>query len=205
MPLSKTDWTEAALLALARDGLAGVAIEPLARSLGATKGSFYWHFADRAELVAATLELYEQRETTEVIDRIQAIPDPRERLTALASYAYAGAAAPNAHAGVLAAASDSRVAPVLTRVTRTRLKYIERLYVDLGLAPDQAARQARLAYALYLGISELRRADPDHEPTGEALHAYLELALNTMMPPDRGHRTRQRGRAQVANSPGDPV
>ncbi|MDQ6732181.1 MAG: TetR/AcrR family transcriptional regulator, partial [Actinomycetota bacterium] len=55
MPLSRTDWTEAALLALAHDGLAGVAVQPLARRLGATKGSFYWHFADRAELIAATL------------------------------------------------------------------------------------------------------------------------------------------------------
>ncbi|MDQ6778095.1 MAG: TetR/AcrR family transcriptional regulator [Actinomycetota bacterium] len=191
MPLSKTDWTEAALLALARDGLAGVAVEPLARRLGATKGSFYWHFADRAALIAATLELYEQRETTEVIDRIQAIPDPRERLTAIASDAYAGAATPNAHAGVLAAAADPRVAPVLTRITRTRLAYIEWLYTDLGLAPDLATRQARLAYALYLGISQLRRADPDHEPTGTALNAYLDLAVDVMMPPDRGRRTHQ--------------
>ncbi len=189
--LSRVDWTEAALVALARDGLAGVAVESLARRLGATKGSFYWHFADRAELIAATLELYERRETIEVIARIQAIPGPRERLTALASYAYAGAAAPNAHAGVLAAASDPRVAPVLTRVTRTRLAAIERLYIDLGLAPEQAARQARLAYALYLGISELRRADPDHEPTGASLNAYLDLAVNVMMPPDRGRGTHQ--------------
>ncbi len=190
MPLSRTDWTEAALSALAHDGLAGVAVQPLARRLGATKGSFYWHFADRAELIASTLELYEQRETTEVINRIQTIPDPRERLTAIASYAYAGAAAPNAHAAVLAAAADPRVAPVLTRVTHTRLTYIKRLYTDLGLTPDQATRQARLAYALYLGISQLRRADPDHEPTGAALNAYLEMAVNVMMPPEHERSTR---------------
>jgi AcrR family transcriptional regulator len=55
-PLSKADWTEAALDALAGDGLSNVAVEPLARRLGATKGSFYWHFANRAELIAATLQ-----------------------------------------------------------------------------------------------------------------------------------------------------
>ncbi|MGI8903927.1 MAG: TetR/AcrR family transcriptional regulator [Solirubrobacteraceae bacterium] len=191
MALSRADWTEAALLALVRDGLAGVAVESLARSLDATKGSFYWHFADRAELIVATLELYEQRETTEVIARIQAIPDPRERLTALASYAYAGVAAPSAAAGVLAAASDPRVAPVLTRVTRTRLAFIERLYIELGVAQDHAARQARLAYALYLGIGGLRRADPDGDPTGGARDAYLDLAVEMMMAPDREPGTRQ--------------
>ena len=56
------------------------------------RSGFYWHFANRAELIAATLELWEQLATTETIDRIQSIPDPRERLTALAAGAYAGAA-----------------------------------------------------------------------------------------------------------------
>lgn len=187
MSLSKADWTEAALLALARDGLAGVAVEPLARRLGATKGSFYWHFADRAELIAATLELWEQRETTEVIDRIQAIPDPRERLTALGAAAYAGAARGNAHAAVLTGASDARVRTLLERVTRTRLAFLERLYSELGVAAGRASRHARLAYALYLGIGELRRADPENDPAGQEVDAYLKLAVEVMMPPDRAH------------------
>jgi len=188
MTLGKADWTEAALLALARDGLGGVAVEPLARRVGATKGSFYWHFADRAELIAATLKLWEQRETTEVIARIQAIPDPLERLIALGRGAYSGAARGNAHAAVLAAASDPRVAPVLERITRTRLEFLQRLYGDLGLAAGQAARRARLAYALYLGIGELRRADPDRDPTDQELDAYLKLAVDAMIPPDRAHQ-----------------
>jgi len=138
MALTKADWTEAALAVLARDGLAGVAVEPLARQLGATKGSFYWHFIDRADLIRATVELWEQRETTEVIDRIQAIPDPRERLTALGAGAYASAARGNAHAAVLAAASDPLVRVVLERVTRTELAFLEQLYRDLGVPAGRA-------------------------------------------------------------------
>jgi AcrR family transcriptional regulator len=188
VPLSKTDWTEAALDALASDGLSSVAVEPLARRLGATKGSFYWHFANRAELIAATLQLWEHRATTETIARIQAISDPRERLTALAAGAYAGAVAGNAYAALLAAASDPRVAEVLGRVTRAQLQFLEKLYRDLGLAAPQAHRHARLAYALYLGIGELRHADPDNDLTGPELDAYLELAVDIVMPPDSAHR-----------------
>ena len=54
--LSTADWEAAALDALAENGLAGVAIEPLARRLGVTKGSFYWHFTDRDALLAALKE-----------------------------------------------------------------------------------------------------------------------------------------------------
>jgi AcrR family transcriptional regulator len=183
--LSKVDWVEAALLALAADGLAGVAVEPLARRLGATKGSFYWHFADRAALIAATLELWERRETTEVIKVIEAIADPRQRLNALGVAAYAGAARGNAHTAVLAAVSDPGVRAVLDRVTHTRLAFLEQLYLELGVAAAQAACRARLAYALYLGIGELRRADSG--PAGEELDAFLALAVDAVMPPDHSH------------------
>lgn len=195
MSLTKADWTEAALVALANGGLADVAVEPLARTLHATKGSFYWHFADRAELIAATLERWEQRETTEVIARIQEIPDARERLIALGRGAYAGAARGNAHAAVLAAASDPRVGPVLKRVTRTRLTFLQQLYSELGMAEDRAARQARVAYALYLGIGQLRRADPGTAPTGPELDAYLDLAIDAMMPNPDTERRRLRTRS----------
>ena len=49
---SKQAWLDAAYATFRSEGLAAVRVEPLARSLGATKGSFYWHFHDRAELVA---------------------------------------------------------------------------------------------------------------------------------------------------------
>jgi AcrR family transcriptional regulator len=72
--LTRADWAEAALRALVRDGLKGVAVEPLARELGTTKGSFYWHFADRAALIEATLEHWEHRATTEMLE---ATPTPQ--------------------------------------------------------------------------------------------------------------------------------
>ena len=183
--LSKDDWTEAALLALTRDGLAGIAVEPLVRQLGTTKGSFYWHFADRAELIAATAELWEHRGTTETIARIEAIDGPRERLIELAAGAFEGAAAGNAYATVLTAASDPRVRTVLERFTRTWLTFLERLYDDLGVAPREAALRARVAYAVYLGIGALHRADPGGDPTGPELDTFLELAVDSIVPPER--------------------
>jgi AcrR family transcriptional regulator len=124
-----------------------VAVEPLARALHATKGSFYWHFADRAALITATLERWQQRETTEVIQRINALPCARSRLAALGAGAYASAARGNAHAAVLAAASDPPVGPVLRRVTQTRPAFLRAQHEELGSSRQEAAQLARLAYA----------------------------------------------------------
>ncbi|MCB0892947.1 MAG: helix-turn-helix transcriptional regulator, partial [Propionibacteriaceae bacterium] len=47
--LSRQDWVDAALRSTAQVGLENVSVEALAKTLNATKGSFYWHFTDRAE------------------------------------------------------------------------------------------------------------------------------------------------------------
>jgi AcrR family transcriptional regulator len=184
MALSREDWTRAALDALAEDGLAGVAVEPLARRLGASKGSFYWHFRDRGELIAATLQLWERRDTLEVIAALEAVADPGDRLRELARSAYTGAAEGNdAQPSVLAAASDPQVAPVLERVTRTRLAYLERQYEALGLDPPAARVRARVAYALYVGLGALRRAAPQAPMTESEVASLVELIVDALRSP----------------------
>src|SRR5688572_16746205 len=80
MALSREDWTHAALVAIAEGGTAAVAVEPLAARLGATKGSFYWHFRSRGELLAAALATWEREATDEIIARLADLADPVERL-----------------------------------------------------------------------------------------------------------------------------
>src|SRR5918998_6119560 len=84
--LSRKDWIEAALAAIAEGGVAAVAVEPLAARLGATKGSFYWHFANRDALLQAALAQWEEQTTTVVISEIKSGPDePIDRLRRLVS------------------------------------------------------------------------------------------------------------------------
>src|SRR5690606_34135016 len=72
--LSAEDWAQAALELIAEQGVAAVAVEPLARRLGVTKGSFYWHFPSREALLVAALERWEQFEQEEVFGQLEAIP-----------------------------------------------------------------------------------------------------------------------------------
>ena len=73
----------AALFAIADGGAAAVAVEPLAARLGATKGSFYWHFPNREQLIVEALELWEREGTDDVIAELAPVSDPVERLRRL--------------------------------------------------------------------------------------------------------------------------
>ena len=71
--LSAEDWAQAALDLIAEQGVAAVAVEPLARRLGVTKGSFYWHFPSRDALLSAALERWEAVEQETVFGQLEAV------------------------------------------------------------------------------------------------------------------------------------
>jgi AcrR family transcriptional regulator len=184
MALSKDDWVRAALFAIADGGAAAVAVEPLAARLGATKGSFYWHFRNREQLIAEALAFWEQSGTDDVIAELGPVADPVERLRRLLETAIGyedDDAAGQADVGLLAAAHDPVVGPVLRRVADKRLDFLERIFREIGFAAGESRQRARIAYSAFLGWFELRRVAPHRTPLGRERAAYeraiLELVL----------------------------
>ena len=166
---------------LAEDGLAAVAVEPLARRLGVTKGSFYWHFADREALLRSALTHWEQSHTERVIDAVKDLRDPRERLARLIGRVLSDARSDRIHLA-LATAKDPLVRETLARVTHRRLGYLESCYVELGQPRREAKRSALLAYTAYVGLVHLRVEAPEELPAGDALAAYVEHLVGKLVP-----------------------
>ena len=81
--LTRQAWCLAALERIAAGGTSSVSVEGLARELGVTKGSFYWHFSDRAALIEAALEHWAEIATHRLITELSGIDNPLERLSAL--------------------------------------------------------------------------------------------------------------------------
>lgn len=208
--LSAQDWTTAALDALATGGLAGVAVEPLAVQLGATKGSFYWHFADRDALLVAALAQWEREHTDDVIALVETEPDVPARLRLLLSLGLGVFGDhPDGNGVELALLATTRhplVRPALARVSARRISYLAGLFVELGLAPVEAHRRGLLAYTAYLGHAQLVHATPELAPSGAALRRYVDevtamLTSGTEPLPNNGataarDRRGRRGRPQ---------
>ncbi len=184
------DWTEAALRALAHGGVAAVAIEPLAKSLGTTKGSFYWHFADRNALLAAALELWEKRDTDQVlagIDETQEAGSRLHNLLRLAFMSVRGDTAGGAGAielALQASAAHPLVTPTLVRVTSRRLAALGRLYSELGLSKARSRDHALLAYTAFLGHAQMARSTPDLLPQGRAFSRHVDQMIEVLVSVD---------------------
>src|SRR3954447_4559979 len=122
--LSADDWAVAALAALAEGGRAAVAVEPLATRLGTTKGSAYWHFANRDALLAATLERWERDSTEAIIEWLETKPDPVARLRALFGGALRRENDLRLELALLASADLPLVSAAVHRVTERRMSYM---------------------------------------------------------------------------------
>jgi AcrR family transcriptional regulator len=169
--LSREQWIEAALAALTEGGVAAVAVEPLAKGLGVTKGSFYWHFRDRDELLAAALEQWERTGTEGLIEWLDAIADPRERL---AEWARRVLGSDKALLVALHAAADHPVvAPVLRRNTERRIEYLAGVLREAGVPPSAARRRARLLYSADVGLYQTARALGAERPSERELRALV--------------------------------
>jgi AcrR family transcriptional regulator len=147
-----SDWIKAAGRRLASGGIAAVAVETLARDLGVTKGSFYWHFRNRAALLTALLADWEAGSTEPLLRRLQAAGDaPRARLGRLAATVASEGAGTLDPAIRAWARHDSAAAETVGRVDHARLAFIAGEFRALGFGPADAWTRARLFYLHLLG------------------------------------------------------
>jgi AcrR family transcriptional regulator len=174
--LTVADWAEAALQLVAEKGLGALTVAELAARLGVTKGSFYWHFTGRADLLAAALSRWEERSTTDNMRGLDAVPDARQRLELMLAAASQPPRSRSLYAALAEAADDPVVRKVLNRVASARISYLEKCYADLGLTPALAAAQAVLAYAAYRGLVQLAHEAPGVLPSDWSIYSAVVRA-----------------------------
>ncbi len=180
--LSAADWETAALDMLARAGLAAVAVESIARALGVTKGSFYWHFPNREALVKAAIDRWERRDEDEVLRQVEPIADPRERLRELFRRVGGEAQSHLIYAALLQASDHPLVQPVIERISRRRLDLLTEAYRQAGFEPHAANHRARLAYTAYTGFLQLHQHHGMPRMDHDEFEAYVAHVMETLIP-----------------------
>ncbi len=156
-PLGRDDWEALTVSALADGGLAAVHIDELARRLKVTKGSFYWHFDSRDELLAASLARWRDASVRR-LERLRAVSPPHERLRVLAARGVQEPEHAHVEVALSGVVDDERVTPFLEEVTTRRLCLLEDTFRELGA--DRVEERALLAHALYVGLLHTLRVDP---------------------------------------------
>jgi AcrR family transcriptional regulator len=154
--LTRDDWLAVARAALLAEGQGGVRVEALARALTATKGSFYWHFRDLADLSRALVAEMEAR--LAALDAAAASIPPRKRVMALTLDPDASGEGAALRDWAL---RDAEAKAAVARLDGARLALLTTALEETGLGAAAAARGARILLAARIGIGRLSDAAED--------------------------------------------
>jgi AcrR family transcriptional regulator len=148
--LSARDWLDQGLKALAASGLAALKAEPLAKAMGVSRGSFYWHFADIGAFHAAILKHWREVAAEQIIANVEAAAATENPLPVLLRQAFSGKLALE-KAVRSWATFDSAARGAVQAIDRRRLDYVESLLRDTGLPRETAQARAQILYWAFLG------------------------------------------------------
>jgi AcrR family transcriptional regulator len=156
--LAREDWLRAARLALLKGGVQAVRVERLSRDLHVTKGSFYWHFKDREELLELLLREWEEELRQEIIPQLRGRRGQeglRLLLRLLVKRVPLGEEGilPSDAAMFTWAAVSPEVAWRVNRAERNRIRLLNRVIGD--------SERVELLYLVWLGFVARGQRAPD--------------------------------------------
>lgn len=181
-PLRPESWIEAATEVLVDQGIDHVRVDVLATQLGVTRGSFYWHFRDREDLLRRVLQAWRESATVALTRRLEsAWRDAREQLRDAASLPFRGRAAAKAARIELAirawARRDEMARAAVDEADAARLAHHERIFAALGFGGEEARARAFLTYGYEVAESLLHRQGSAAER--DARRRFLERLVQT--------------------------
>lgn len=170
-------WIEAGLQALAAGGPDAVRIEPLAKTLGVTRGSFYGHFKARATLLDAMLDTWERAATDEVHEQVERRGgDPRTKVRRAGALTFSERLLPIELAIRDWSRRDPEITTRLTRVDNRRMEYLRTLFRAFCADENEVEARSVLAFSLAIGHHFIAAEHGTHN-RAEA----LELAIAQLL------------------------
>ena len=183
--LTRDDWLDAAFNAVVEGGFDKARVLMIADTLGVTRGSFYWHFTDHADLIAALLARWLSRELAldqKMRSDVHATTDPKADLEQLleVALAHAGADLENIRFELALRGlgrRDATVAQMLVQVDQTRMALFEQKFLRLTGDKKKSTELAALFYLAIVG-SYQALSRPVNPPQ---VSAYLSRIIATYL------------------------
>jgi AcrR family transcriptional regulator len=173
--LHPSDWLAAAFSRLSDQGVDSVRVEVIARDLGVSKGSFYWHFHGRGDLLERMLSQWEGDELAWIEAENDAAPAARW------AQIVAKTADPERIRSEVAlrgwARRDSRVAARVAAIERKKAALIASVLREVGFTPSAAEAWSEIALMVCLGWLDRATRDRGFHAASRGLGEFLSEVI----------------------------
>lgn len=163
--LTREDWIASARKTLVDRGVDDVKVDRLAKQMRVTRGSFYWHFQHRKDLLDALLTDWEARNYFEIAQiRARWAKTAPDLTEVVASWLDADPAFPSFDVAVRAWARKSTdVAEAVERADAAWIGLLQELFQKSGYDSDESLVRARITHFHQIGYYALGFREPHAE------------------------------------------
>jgi AcrR family transcriptional regulator len=142
--LTRKKWLEFSLDLLIKEGNAKLRVDKLVKSLGVTKGSFYWHFKDRDDFILKLVEHWALVSTQDVVENMKQVQGSAdERLFELTKYIITNDLTRYDIAIRAWALMEPQIAYLVRKVDKQRLDFIRDLFSEMGFEGKELEMRSR--------------------------------------------------------------
>ena len=165
---------------MANQGVAAVKVEVLARQLKVSKGSFYWHFKNRQELLEDILQRWEN-ETLWLIEESQKESTPEKQLVRMFVLAEELCNQPDPETAIFIWANQNPEVQKRVRIIETkRVEYLKQLLQNYGFGEAEARHKAEIGYFAFMGFWERKERDKEFDLSMKEFGNFL---INLLLSP----------------------
>jgi len=201
-PLTRDDWLDGAFTAVVEGGFDNLRVLTIAKALRVTCGSFYWHFTDHADLLAALLARWRDRQSAIDLElQPESSADPQHDLEHMLEVALAHIGADLEHLRFELALRglgrrDAEVAQLLAEVDAMRLRLFEHKFERLTGDPKTASELAIVFYLAVVGSYQaLGRPTNPPQMKDYLKHLITKYVIQRHAPANVARNARAKGRA----------
>jgi len=151
-------WLKEGKKRFAREGIKGINVKEMSKSLGVAKTSFYFHFKTQQEFLKHLYDYWVEDGSNSIMNKVAIIDDPHARFRKLLEFAFSNIENDKFLFHMRGYAQfDKYAASVLNKVENSRFKFLTKIFKEMGYSIPIAKKKAKDVYLFYLGFFEFHK------------------------------------------------
>lgn len=151
-------WLKEGKKRFAREGIKGINVNEMSKSLGVAKTSFYFHFNTKEEYLKLLFNYWIEDGSIRIMNTVAIIDDPNTRFRKLLKLAFNNIENDKFLFHIREYAQrDSYAESILKQMENSRFKFLNKIFTEMGFSPSLAKKKSKEIYFYYLGFFEFHK------------------------------------------------